>query len=42
MNPELLEHMPKSFQLMANIESEAQRRAEQRFQEILRTRQAKT
>lgn len=36
MNGELLEHLPKSFQIMARIEAEAQKRAEVRFREILR------
>lgn len=41
MNPEILEHMPRSFQLMAEIEQQAQSRAEARFQEILRSRRTK-
>jgi hypothetical protein len=32
---EILKHLPKSFQIWQQIEEEAQRRAEHRFEEIL-------
>lgn len=35
INREVLKHLPESFQIWQQIEEEAQRRAEHRFEEIL-------
>lgn len=35
IDPEILKHLPESIQVWHRIEDEAERRAEQRFQEIL-------
>ncbi len=41
MDNELIKHLPKSFQIWERIEAEAQRRAEERLQKIIRRNEEK-
>ncbi len=40
MDGEILQHLPKSFQLWQQIEVEAEKRAKKRFQEIIKGKAA--